>query len=115
MSALTFAAKQRRLLALVLLALVISAVAVSPNAVAASRCQRQIPNGTSIAFGATYIIEYRGMSCKAARKVVLTADKRHFNYSPPIDGLRCHHLNVNAGGGEEVCKAPHRLLKLAFE
>jgi hypothetical protein len=87
--------------------------AIPPRA-GASHCQRQIPNGPNIAFGATYIVEYRGMSCQAARSVVLTADKRH-TYSRPIDGLRCRHLNVAAGGGEEVCTAPHRFLKLAFE
>jgi hypothetical protein len=64
--------------------------------------------------GSTYIIEYRGMSCAAACNVVLTADKRH-SYSRPIDGLHCHHLEVNAGGGEELCSARHRRLKLAFE
>lgn len=91
-----------------------SIATATPLPARASHCQRQIPNGPNIAFGATYIVEYRGMSCQAARRVVLTADKRR-SYSRPIDGLRCQHLNVATGGGEEVCKAPHRFLKLAFE
>jgi hypothetical protein len=86
-------------------------------AVAAAACQRQIPNGPSPAEGATYIAKYQGMTCQFARKVVLTADKRHAfdKYAKPLYGLRCHHVNVNAGGGEEICRSRHRLLELLFE
>jgi hypothetical protein len=98
---------------LVCLAMTLTAAGV-PSAFAAKRCHRQIPNGPSIALGATYIAKYEGMTCQFARKVVLTADKRG-GYTRPLYGLRCHHLNINAGGGGEVCKSPHRLLELLFE
>jgi hypothetical protein len=106
-----------------LAACVLVAVAFAPSVtgargiVAAADCQRQIQNGPSVALGATYIAKYEGMTCHFARKVVLTADRRHGfdKYAKPLYGLRCHHVNINAGGGEEVCRSQHRLLELLFE
>ena len=100
------------LLAGLLTVSVLTAANMSATALAAGNCQRQVSDGT----GATTIVEYRGMTCTTARELVRVGDREHWNYySKPIDGLRCRHLNVPAGGGEAACVAPHRFLKVAFE
>jgi hypothetical protein len=75
----------------------------------AGQCHRQVVWGP----GAAYIAEYKGMSCRTARKIALTAEQR--GTSQPIEGLRCRRLSINAGGGGAVCAAGRRRITLYFE